>query len=47
MSGDNLPIAMKISLVLFMAGNLLYMGLLLKMGDALEGIKNLKAESCR
>ena len=45
MSGDILMILFKISVFLFMAGNLLNMGLRLKIGDALKGIKNLKADS--
>ena len=45
MSTEILPIAMKLSLVIFMVGNLLDMGLRLKIGDALKGIKNLKADS--
>ena len=45
MSADILLIALKISLVIFMAGNLLDMGLRLKIGDALKGIKNLEADS--
>ena len=32
-------------MVIFMAGNLLEMGLRLNLGDALKGIMNLKADS--
>jgi hypothetical protein len=45
MSGDIFLIPLKITLVIIMVGNLLDMGLRLKMGDALKGIKNLKADS--
>ncbi len=45
MSGDISLIALKISLLIFMVGNLLDRGLRLKIGDALKIIKNLKADS--
>ncbi len=45
MSSDILMIPLKISLVIVMVGNLLDRGLRLKIGDALMGIKNLKADS--
>ena len=40
MNTDILPISLKISAVIFMVGNLLDMGLRLKIGDALKGIIN-------
>jgi hypothetical protein len=45
MNTDILMLLLKITLVIIMVGNLLDMGLRLKMGDALKGIKNLKADS--
>ena len=39
---DILTILLKISLVIFMAGNLLDLGLRLKIGDTLKGIKNFR-----
>jgi BASS family bile acid:Na+ symporter len=42
MIADILIISLKISIVIFMAGNLLDMGLRLKIGDAITGIKNFR-----
>lgn len=39
---DLLMPALKISLVIFMAGNLMDMGLRLELGDALRGLRNLR-----
>ena len=39
---DLLKISLKISLVIFMAGNLLDMGLRLKLGTALVGLRNVR-----
>jgi BASS family bile acid:Na+ symporter len=42
MIADILIISLKISIVIFMAGNLLDMGLRLNIGDAIAGIKNFR-----
>jgi BASS family bile acid:Na+ symporter len=42
MSADTLNALLKISLVIFMAGNLLDMGLRLKLGTALVGLRNVR-----
>ena len=39
---DALSIALKISLVIFMVGNLLDMGLRLKLNEALAGLRNVR-----
>jgi len=42
MNADVLIISLKISIVIFMAGNLLDMGLRINIGDAIAGIKNFR-----
>ena len=42
MNAETLDALLKISLVIFMAGNLLDMGLRLKLGTALVGLRNMR-----
>ena len=42
MNAETLNALLKISLVIFMAGNLLDMGLRLKLGTALVGLRNMR-----